>query len=237
MPQTKAARATVKGLLDDLAACAAELRVAADMQSPVPSGESRTVVTELPDWLAGLDAAAMPERLLADMWQGGRGRRGLGAVLLAWLLLHDLGRQLGLANDRQCLELLQRFGLDFAWRESASSPAQETEVFLGMLLLQLPAGSLHPATSDPAFAELVTDPRLAGLLGVNSHAGQRWFSQEGLAALAGAVALQAALMSLLYPRDAAEPETVESLIPERLRERLARAAAVGYRLDKFTQLG
>jgi hypothetical protein len=227
----------VKGLREDLDACAKELQAAADLQGPTPSGKPWSAITRLPEWLARLDAAAMPERLLANMWQGGRDRRGLGTVLVAWLLLHDLGRQLGLADDRQCLELMQRFGLDFAWRESASSLAEQTDVFLGMLLLQVSPVTPHPATSEPAFIELVNNPRLAGLLGINTHAGQSWFSREGLAALAGAVALQATLTARLSPCAVAVPEAAESLIPERLRERLARAAAVGYRLDKFMQLG
>ena len=56
-----------------------------------------------------------------------------------------IGKIRGLENDRQCLELLTSFGLNFAWRESASSPAQTTDVFLAMLLLQTPASPLHPA--------------------------------------------------------------------------------------------
>ena len=105
-----------------------------------------------------------------------------------------------------------------------------------MLLMQTPTQPLHPATNDPAFAELVTDPKNAGLLGINHHAGQSWFAKEGLAALAGAVALQAALMQLMSPDSTVKPKVMATLIPERLRERLARAAAVGYRLDKFLHL-
>ena len=51
------------------------------------------------------------------------------------------------------------------------------------------------------------------------------------------LALQAALEPLVSAPVAAAPEGLASLISERLRERLARAAAVGYRLDKFVQLG
>ncbi len=181
--------------------------------------------------------AEMPEQLLGEMWLGKGDRTGLGVVLLSWLLLHDLGRQLGLDNDRQCLALLRSFGLDFAWQESAVSQAQTRDVFLGMLLMQVSALPVSPAISDPVFTEIFTDPQNAGLLGINHHAGQSWFAKEGLAALAGAVALQSALMSLLSPDTIEKPDVTTALVPERLRERLARAAAVGYRLDKFLHLG
>jgi len=173
---------------------------------------------------------------LHEMWQGKSDRPGLGTVLLSWLLLRDLGRQLGLADDRQCLDLLRGFGLDFAWQESAASQAQTRDVFLGMLLMQTPTQALHPATNDPAFAELVTDPKNAALLGINRHAGQSWFAKEGLAALTGCVALQAALMIISSPQVTEQPKVMARLIHERLRERLALAAAVGYRLDKFLHL-
>ncbi len=237
VPQPKPVRATIKRLLGELDALAAELRIAANLPSPqLPPGAPDSFVAKLPGWLAGIAKAEMPEQLLSDMWQGKRDRHGLGPALLSWLLLHDLGQQLGLENDGQCLDLLRRFGLDFAWRESASSPAQTTDVFLGMLLLQTTARPQHPATSDELFAELFTDPQNAGLLGINHHAGQSWFSREGLAALAGAVALQAALMHRASPSSIEEPDSMAALIAERLRERLARAAAVGYRLDKFLHL-
>ena len=238
VPQPKPARATLKGLLDELDALAYELQIAANLQSPEPSpGEPESSITRLPGWLAGIAKAEMPEQLLCEMWQGKRDRHGLGPALLGWLLLHDLGQRLGLENDRQCLDLLRGFGLDFAWRESASSPTQSIDVFIGMLLLQTPARPLHPATSDQLFAELFTDPQNSSLLGINQHAGQSWFSREGLAALAGAVALQAALLHLASPSSEEDPDMTTALISERLRERLARAAAVGYRLDKFLHLG
>jgi hypothetical protein len=236
-PQTHSTRVTIEGLLADLDACAAELRGAADRPARAPSDELRSSLKKLSGWLARIAKADMPERLLSEMWHGQRDRCGLGSVLLAWLLLHDLGRQVELENDRQCLDLLCRFGLDFAWRESAATPAQALDVSLGMLLMQTSAGSARPASNDPAFYELVEDPQNADLLGINRHAGQRWFSREGMAALAGAVALQAALVPLASPPDVATPEGATSMISERLRERLARAAAVGYRLDKFVQLG
>ncbi len=237
-PQPKPVRATVKVLLDELDSLVSELRVAAYIQksAPPPAG-LKNFFKKLPVWLIRIAKAEIPVQLLHEMWQGKNDRPGLGSAVLSWLLLHDLGRQLGLADDRQCLDLLRRFGLDFAWQESSTSQAETRDVFLGMLLMQIPAQPLHPATSDPVFAEFVTDPKNAGLLGINHHAGQSWFAKEGLAAMAGAVAFQAALMHLLSPDTTEEPDITAALIPERLRERLARAAAVGYRLDKFLHLG
>jgi hypothetical protein len=237
VPQPKPVRATLKTLLDELDALVSELRVAAEIQKPEPpAGGLKALVKKLPGWLTRMGKAEMPGQLLHEMWQGKSDRPGLGAVLLSWLLLHDLGRQLGLADDRQCLDLLRRFGLDFAWQESAASQAQNRDVFVGMLLMQTPTQPLHPATNDPAFVKVVTDPKNAGLLGINHHAGQSWFAKEGLAALAGAVAFQAALVQLMSLDSTVESKAMTALIPERLRERLARAAAVGYRLDKFLHL-
>ena len=237
VPQPKPVRAMVKTLLGELEEFASELQLAADIQKPAPqSDELKNLVKKLPGWLVRVAKAEMPGQLLHEMWQGKGNRPGLGLAALSWLLLHDLGRQLGLADDRQCLDLLRGFGLDFAWQESAASQAQTRDVFLGMLLMQTPALPLHPATNDPAFAEFVTDPKNAGLLGINRHAGQSWFAKEGLAALAGSVALQATLMLISSPDITEQTKVMATLIPERLRERLARAAAVGYRLDKFLHL-
>jgi len=224
-------------LLDELDAFVSDLRCAADIQTSAPASDGiRNLAKKLPGWLARMGKVEMPGRLLHEMWQGKRDRPGLGSVLLSWLLLHDLGRQLGLTDDRQCLDLLRGFGLDFAWQECATSDTQTREVLLGMLLMQTPALPLHPATSDPVFAEYFSDPKNAGLLGINRHAGQRWFAKEGLTALAGALALQAALMHISSPEITGQQKFMAELIPERLRERLARAAAVGYRLDKFLHL-
>ena len=44
-------------------------------------------------------------------------------------------------------------------------------------------------------------------------------------------------MTLASPDSVAELKISTGLVSERLRERLARAAAVGYRLDKFLHLG
>jgi hypothetical protein len=135
------------------------------------------------------------------------------------------------------LESLRRFGLDFAWQESATSTEQERTIFLTNLLLQTATLSPHPATCEAAFAKLCKKPENAKLLNINRHADETWFSREGLTALAGIVALQSEIMQLL--RKAEEETTAEPavVIADILRQRLARAAAVGYRLDKFLYLG
>ena len=58
-----------------------------------------------------------------------------------------------------------------------------------------------------------------------------------MAALAGVVALQAEIMQLMTQPEAEITDTSATAIPDILRQRLARAAAVGYRLDKFLNLG
>jgi len=103
--------------------------------------------------------------------------------------------------------------------------------------MQTSALSPHPATCDAAFAELCNDPGNAGLLGTNVHAGESWFSQEGMTALAGSVALQAEIAQLMSKSAAEKADKSAVAIADILRQRLARAAAVGYRLDKFLHLG
>ena len=104
---------------------------------------------------------------------------------------------------------------------------------LTMELLQQPL-TPHPATDADAFNTLCMAPQLTTLLGINQHAGTTWFREEGLATLAGAVALQAVFTSALAS-PTLEPD-FESCAAT-LRLRLARAAACGCRLDKFLQLG
>jgi hypothetical protein len=181
----------------------------------------------------------------------------LGVALLSWLLLHNLGKMLGFRDGTDGLECLRRFGLDYAWQESVTSAEQERDVFLATLLMQTAARTSHPATSEVAFAELCNDPVNTRLLGINSHANETWFLQEGMTALAGAIALQAEITDLMNRGKAesakaapaiaevtdlmnggkAEGAKAAPAIAEILRQRLARAAAVGYRLDKFLSLG
>jgi len=91
--------------------------------------------------------------------------------------------------------------------------------------------------SASAFTELCNNPENSRLLGINSHAGQNWFLQEGMTALAGVVALQAEIMSLTKGSKTETSRAPASTSSGILRQRLARAAAIGYRLDKFLSLG
>jgi hypothetical protein len=58
-----------------------------------------------------------------------------------------------------------------------------------------------------------------------------------MTALVGIVALQAEVLPLIGQDKAVTSGTSTVVISELLRQRLARAAAVGYRLDKFLHLG
>ncbi|MGK2904918.1 MAG: alpha-amylase family glycosyl hydrolase [Desulfuromonadales bacterium] len=189
----------------------------------------------LPAWLADLSAATYPGKLLANLWYGVRTQPGLGVALISWLVLQNLVKMLGFPDGTDGLECLRRFGLDYAWQESITSAEQEREVFLATLLMQTAAQTCHPATSEAAFAELCNDPVNTRLLGINSHADKTWFLQEGMTAVAGAIALQAEIMSLINGGKDGGAKAASS-IAEILRQRLARAAGVGYRLDKFLSL-
>jgi hypothetical protein len=226
-------------LFKELADFAAALRSSDefhDDQMTVPTGLEILFAT-LPAWLSDLSAAKLPGKLVADAWFGLRAQPGLGVSLLSWLLLRSLGKMLGLSDDYCCLQYLRRFGLDYAWQESTTSAEQQRDVFLATLLMQTSGLTPHPATSEKRFAELCNDPDNTGLLGINSHAGKTWFLQEGMTALAGAIALQAEIMHLMSEDGEADAKVSASATAEVLRQRLALAAAVGYRLDKFLRLG
>jgi hypothetical protein len=195
------------------------------------------LLTTLPGWLADLSSAKLPEKLLANSWYGTPTQSGLGVALFGWLLLHNLSKMLGFSDDTHCLAYLRQFGLDYAWQEIATSAEQERDIFLTTLLMQTTELSPHPATSGSAFAELCNDPDNARLLGINSHADETWFLQEGMTVLAGVIALQAELMQLMGEAEAGVTDRSSAAIPDILRQRLARAAAVGYRLDNFLRLG
>ncbi|MBW2688622.1 MAG: hypothetical protein JRC99_01675, partial [Deltaproteobacteria bacterium] len=226
-------------LIEELCAFTVALRTSAeshDKETAVPI-DLDDVLAILSNWLSELSAERLPRKLLANAWHGTRTHAGLGAPILGWLLLHCLGKELGLSDGTHVLECLHRFGLDFAWQENAASVDQERNVFLTTLLMQTSALAPHPATCDVAFAELCNDPDNAGLLGINAHAGETWFSQEGMTALAGSVALQAEIMQLMSKSEVKKADKPAVAIADILRQRLARAAAVGYRLDKFLHLG
>lgn len=93
----------------------------------------------------------------------------------------------------------------------------------------------HPAADAKVFTQLCQEADIGRFLGVNKHANQTWFLQERMTALAGAVALQAGVMQLQASHNK-QVSVTSSSAAEQLRQRLARAAAVGYRLDKFLAL-
>ena len=238
-PQSAPVKALITELAEELFAFAGIVRSSAEFHgdelSP-PAGLAELFAT-LPAWLAGRSSAAMPGKLLADLWCGLRAQTGLGVPLLSWLLLQSLSKILGFSDGSDCLHCLRRFGLDYAWQESTTSASQERDVFLATLLMQTAALAPHPATSEATFAELCNDPVNAALLGINRHAGTTWFLQEGMTALAGVIALQAEILQLMSTTRSESSKDSASIIAEILRQRLARAAAVGYRLDKFLRIG
>ena len=93
----------------------------------------------------------------------------------------------------------------------------------------------HPAVDAQAFAYLCQGRDNRRFLGVNRHQEQTWFLQEGMTALAGAIALQVGILQLRAGQGKEVP-AISTAAAEHLRQRLARAAAVGYRLDKFLDL-
>jgi hypothetical protein len=192
---------------------------------------------DISGWLSGLSAKCFPGKLLARLWYGERTQQALGVPLITWLLLHRLGEIVGLTDTSQCLQLLQKFGLDHAWQEATTSAEHNREMSLVILLLQTASLSPHPATTESAFSELCNASENVNLLGINKHAGETWFSREGMTNLAAAIALQAEVMQLTNRSQPVGREEPASDIPDILRQRLARAAAVGYRLDKFLSLG
>ncbi|MEJ2469809.1 MAG: alpha-amylase family glycosyl hydrolase [Desulfuromonadales bacterium] len=185
------------------------------------------------DVMHHLDLTVMPEQLLAEAWQGDRQQPGLGPVLLGWLVLSSLTRSLESHPEIDGLALLREFGLDRAWRETILTDGQKRDHALTWLLMKTASQDPHPATSDETFAALCTDVAQRDWLGINQHAGQTWFVAERMAALAGALAWQ----KLLLARSAAARKRILPQVCDLLRHRLARASAVGYRLDKFLRLG
>jgi glycosidase len=226
-------------LSEELSLLATAFRSSSNFRSEEPTGPVvlPNQIAALSEWLENLTAAKMPSKLLADVWYGTRAQSGLGVSLLSWMLLHNLGKMLGFSDDNECLACLCQFGLDYAWQESATSPAQERDIFLATLLLQTTGLSPHPANDEAVFTALCNDPVNGSLLGINSHADETWFLQEGMTALAGVVALQDEIMRLLNASEAEKTSASPRSTPDILRQRLARAAAVGYRLDKFLRLG
>ncbi len=200
-----------------------------------PRVDLKALFTDLSNWLAEMEAAEVPEKLLSRQWQGDRSQTGLGVTLLNWIILQKLSQALGFPDELRCLDSFRSFGLDFAWRECAVSEDQARTVFLAMLLTKTASMEPHPAVDAQAFTQLCQSPDNRGFLGVNRHADQTWFSQEGMTALSGALALQEGVTQL-QAGQIKEISVVSASAAEQLRQRLARAAAVGYRLDKFLAL-
>ncbi|MGW8312081.1 MAG: alpha-amylase family glycosyl hydrolase [Desulfuromonadales bacterium] len=237
-PLTAPVKALIAELCEELNRFAAAL--AAEQGGKIilsSAGELDQQLQTLTSWLDRLSTSRLPDRLLVEAWFGTRRLTGLGVAMLSWLLLHSLGKLLDCANDSGTLEYLRGYGLDYAWQESVASTQQGRDVLLTRLLMRTSSLSPHPASCEATFAELCSEPANAGLLGINVHAGSTWFVQEGMTALAGAIALQAALLQLQESAATTRVEPVKPAVAETLRQRLARAAAVGYRLDKFLSLG
>ena len=238
-PQPAPVQALTTELAKELEDLAAVLRASSEYQGhePTAPAELTTQIGALPAWLAALGSAKPPAKLLADSWYGAPTQPGLGTALLSWLLLQNLGKLLGLSDGAQCLEVLRRFGCDYAWQELATTADQERDVFIATLLMKISADSQHPATCEAAFEKLCHDPGNTNLIGINKHAGETWFSREGMTALIGAVALQADIMQRVAVNPAGNAGPPTTAVHDLFRRRLARAAAVGYRLDKFLNLG
>ena len=195
----------------------------------------KALFSDVSGWLAELSAAEAVEKMLAGQWQGRRAQAGLGVTILSWLMLQNLSQALGFSDESRCFEVFGSYGLDFAWQESAASEDQRRTVFLATLLTKTADMQPHPAVDAQAFAPLCQDRDNSRFLGVNRHQEQTWFLQEGMTALAGAIALQAGILQLRADQGKEVP-TISTAAAEHLRQRLARAAAVGYRLDKFLDL-
>jgi hypothetical protein len=238
-PQAAPTAALIAQLTEELQLLATGLRTAVGKTAASPGDvvSLNSILKSLAEWLTLPPTAKPPGSLLREAWHGSRSQSGCGVPVLSWLLVHRLSELTGAADENGSLQLLKHFGLDFAWRENITSGEQERDVSLALTLLRTAGLAPHPACSEKAFAALCNEPANAGFLGINSHAGTTWFSREGMTALAGAVAIQGGVISL-WPESAdSSREIAASAIAEALRQRLARSAAVGFRLDKFLGLG
>jgi hypothetical protein len=237
-PLTAPVKAMIGQLCEELHGFVEALSSAQGSKNSLPSaGRLDRQLEVLAAWLGSLSTSRLPDKLLVEAWFGTRRLTGLGPAMLGWLLLHNLGELLGCPDDDVTLEYFRRYGLDYAWQESITSDDQARDVLLITLLMRTSSLSPHPAFSEATFTKLCDDSTSAGLLGINSHAGVTWFNKEGMAALAGAIALQAAIMREEQSGTLAVDAPAKRGVADTLRQRLARAAAVGYRLDKFLGLG
>jgi glycosidase len=235
-PQTAPIKALIEEIVGELYAFVEALSSAKEFKSDKVA-DLKNLFTALPVWLDTKADETPTGKHLLDSWYGKPTQAAMGPPLLGWLLLHCLGKTLEHSDDTHCLDFLCQHGLDFAWQESATEAGYENDVFLTLLLMQTATLVPHPANDAAAFTQLCQAPENAKFLGINTHNDQNWFSQEGMTALVGIVALQAEILPLIGQDKAVTSGTSTVVISELLRQRLARAAAVGYRLDKFLHLG
>jgi len=184
-------------------------------------------------WLNELKGSDLPGQLLYELWTGSADQPGLGPALLTWWQIARLYARCSFAFSEGCDAFLTHFGIDLAWREASVTPIEHRDRQIALLLLRSTALTAHPALDDHSLAQLIRDTDGRELLGIHRHAGTTWFNREAMASLCGALALQAGWLG--FACDAVQPanESPTTTLLETLRRRLARAAAVGYRLDKF----
>ena len=184
-------------------------------------------------WLNQLKDSDLPGQLLYGQWSGCSDQPSLGGALLTWWQVERLYASCSFAFSDGCDAFLTHFGVDLAWREASASPVEQRDRQIALLLLRANGLTPHPALDDQSLARLISGADGRELLGIHQHGGTTWFNREAMAALCGALALQAGWRE--YQALAAKPSAKGGGSPylEMLRRRLARAAAVGYRLDKF----
>ena len=188
-----------------------------------------------PAWLGRWEQADYPESLLKSLWDGDE-CAPLGAIALAWLAIHGAFQLLpkGLAEDFG--ELSDLYGLGMAWHEQILTPSDRQAMFLINQLCRIQEQEPDPATDHEAFLRMVTQPNVPEILGMHEFADKTWITREGITAFAGGLALRSVIKEEI--RSSTTSETKKNLshaVSLSLRERLAHAAAVGYRLDKFLQ--
>ncbi|MDT8440040.1 MAG: alpha-amylase family glycosyl hydrolase [Desulfuromonadales bacterium] len=223
-------------LAAETVALAAAIAAATGQSAPAADATERLFdrLTGFGAWLESLDAYGLPGELLGELWLGRSDTAGLGVPLLSWALLDLLAATV--AQPLPPAELLGRFGLDLAWQEHAVASDRRRDLLLGRLLLAAAESTPPPALDDAALAGLMSAPDAAELLGINRSQGVVWFNREGMTALCGALALQASWLALAADPAATGTKASSDAILASLRRRLARAAAVGYRLDNFLAL-
>ncbi len=234
-PLTPPAGNLTSELDTELEAMALLLRaeLTATSRSLIASEPLQTDIEWLNQYLNTLPEIRPHGRLLYDDWLGSTDRFAIGRSVLAWWLVHRLGKTLGIDDGASVWTQLGHFGLNYAWREACTTDDDRWDQALAETLVMIDVRSPHPAYSAESFSELVRSPEVMPLLGVHEHAGDTWFNRERMAGLCGALVIQSEWLSTVSS-EADRPEDLDAL--EMYRHRLARAAAVGYRLDNFLSL-